>query len=98
MNDSKLRIGVIGASWWADAMYLPPLSVAKNCVVAGVCGRDSQKLKTFADRWDIPATFTDYRELISTGSLDAVVIATGNETHFPISMAALDAEKYLDAQ
>ena len=91
MNRSKLRIGVIGTSWWADAMYLPPLSLAKNCVIAAVCGRDSQRLNAFADRWSIPSTFTDYRELISAANLDAVVIATGNETHFPISMAAMDA-------
>ena len=37
MSD-KVRIGVIGTSWWADAMYLPALTAHPLADVRGVVG------------------------------------------------------------
>src|SRR5262249_61111457 len=42
-------------------------------------------------KYNIPAIFTDYREMIARGSLDALVISTPDDLHYPITMDALDA-------
>lgn len=88
---AKVRIGVIGSSWWADAMYLPPLANYEGVEVTAVCGRNRDRAQTFADRWQIPYVFTEYQALIDSGACDAVIIATINDTHYDISMAAIGA-------
>ena len=86
-----VRVGVVGTSWWADSMYLPALKQHPQAQVAAVCGRDYKRLQEFAARWEIPCTYTDYRSLIDRDDLDAIVIATANNSHYPIAMSALDA-------
>jgi predicted dehydrogenase len=86
----RLRIGVIGTSWWADAMYLPALERHAAADVVAVCGRDRGRLDAFADRWGVPHRFGDPLELIGSGEVDAVVISTPNDTHHPLSMAAIE--------
>jgi predicted dehydrogenase len=90
MSD-PLSIGLIGTSWWADAMYLPAIETHPGAKVTAICGRNPDKAQTMADRWDIPDVFTDYREMIEQASIDAVIIATINHTHHPMALAAIDA-------
>ena len=85
----KLNIGMVGTSWWADAMYLPALAKHPNCEVVAVSGRNRERAEAFAQLWNIPTAYTDYSEMIAQETLDAVVIATGNDSHYPITMAAL---------
>ena len=43
MSD-KVRIGVVGTSWWADAMYLPALTAPPLADVRGVVGHGRRTL------------------------------------------------------
>jgi len=86
-----VRVGIVGTSWWADSMYLPALKQHPQAEVAAVCGRDYERLQDFAERWSIPCTYTDYRHMIDDGEIDAVIIATINDSHYPITLYALDA-------
>lgn len=92
---SKIKIGIVGTSWWADAMYLPPLANYDRCEVVAACGRNRERAEAFAKRWEIPHVFTDYNDLIASGLCDALIIATANDTHHPIVMAALQANLHL---
>lgn len=86
-----VRVGIVGTSWWADSMYLPALRKHPQAEIVAVCGRDYQRLQDFADRWTIPCTYTDYRYMIDEAELDAIIIASSNDSHYPITMYALDA-------
>ncbi len=86
-----IKVGIVGTSWWADEMYLPALKNHPHGQIHAVCGRDADKTRQFAEKWDIPFFYTDYRELIAGGQVEALIVASVNETHYPISMAALDA-------
>ncbi len=44
-----------------------------------------------ARKFNVPAIYSDYREMIASAELDAVVIATPDDLHYPMAMAALDA-------
>jgi predicted dehydrogenase len=85
----SVKIGVIGTSWWADSMYLPALTAHPDASVMAVCGRNPERTADFARQWSIPQATTEVDELLD-GDLDAVVVATGNDSHEAITLAALD--------
>lgn len=85
-----VRVAVFGTSWWADAMYLPPISNHPRSEVVAVCGRNPETTAAFADAWNVPAWFTDADELFDRVALDAVVVATANDAHHPLAVKALD--------
>lgn len=90
-----VNVGIIGTSWWADAMYLPALATHPHGKVTAICGRNRQAAQEIADRWQIPQVFTDYDEMIARGGIDAVIVSTPNDTHHNIVMTALDARKHI---
>ncbi|HZS91719.1 MAG TPA: Gfo/Idh/MocA family oxidoreductase [Chloroflexota bacterium] len=89
-EDERIAVGIVGTSWWADAMYLPALATHPHARLAAVCGRDEQKARLIAARWNIPGVYAGYREMIERGGLDAVIVASANNTHYDITMAAVD--------
>ncbi len=86
-----LKIGIIGTSWWADAMYLPALAQHKDAHWHAICGRDATNAQAMAARWAIPQVHTDADTMIREGGLDAVVVASSNEMHYAHTIAALRA-------
>lgn len=90
MNE-KLRVGVIGTSWYADSVHLPLLQNHSQAKTAAICGRNRDRAEEMAQKYDIPNVYTDYRELIEKADLHAVVIAVPDDLHYPMTMDALDA-------
>src|SRR5262249_7888119 len=86
----KVRVGMIGTSYWADFM-LQWLTSHPQAVPAAVCGRNRSRAEEGAAKFGIPRVFTDYREMFAQGNLDAGIIATPDDEHYPMAMAALDA-------
>lgn len=86
----RLAVGIIGTSWWADAMYLPALTARPEAVVTAVCGRDPDRARTFASRWGVPHAFSDPIAMLDSGLLEAVVVATPNDTHHDLAAAAVE--------
>ena len=86
-----VKIGMVGTSWWADAMHLPALQAHPQAEITAICGRNAANAQKMAERWDIPQVYTDYRTMIDEGDLDAIVVSTANDTHYPITMKALEA-------
>ena len=86
----QIRVGIVGTSWWADAMYLPSLAGSKKAVVSACCGRNEERAKNLASNWNIPAVYTNWEKMFNEESLDAVIISTPNNTHCAISLAALE--------
>ena len=72
-------------------MYLPALQNHPLAQVVAVCGRDPARTQAFATRWNVPRSYTDYRAMLADGNLDALIVASTNDSHHPITMAALDA-------
>jgi predicted dehydrogenase len=51
---NKVRVGVVGTSWWADAMYLPALTGHPLADVRCAVGSRMDHTQEFARRWLIP--------------------------------------------
>ena len=87
----QVRIGVVGTSWWAELMYLPVLKRHPRAELVAVCGRGRERLDHVAGKYSIPQAFTDYQTMIERAGLDALIISTPDDLHYPIAMSALDA-------
>jgi len=86
-----VNVGVIGTSWWSELVFLPVLHQDKQANLIAVCGRNPRRAKEMAEKHDIPEVYTDYKEMIQQSNLDAIVIATPDDTHYAMVMASLDA-------
>lgn len=88
---STVRVGFLGTSWWTDAMYLPALATHPRAELAAVCGRRPEPAREMAQRWSIPAWYTDSDQMLAESDLDAVIVATTNDSHHQLCLAALTA-------
>ena len=92
---SSVRVGVIGTSWYADIAHLPRIASHLRAELAAVCGRDRARADEMAQKHGASRVFTDYRAMIAEGDLDAVIVSTPDDTHYPMTMAALGAGKHV---
>ena len=85
---SKVRIGIIGmgnmGKYHAD--YLLKGEVA-GAQLSAVCSTSPQKLEAYKDRAEI---FSDGVEMIKSGSIDAVLIATPHYQHTSLGICAFE--------
>jgi predicted dehydrogenase len=89
--DKSVRIGIIGTSWWVELMYVPSFTSHPAVRVVGVCGRNEKRAKEIAAKFGDAKVFTDYHQLIDSGDLDAIVIASPDDLHHEMAIAAIDA-------
>jgi predicted dehydrogenase len=89
--EHRVRVGMIGTSWYADRMHLPALKSHDRADLVAICGRNRARAEEMARKYGIPSVFTDYREMLQQADLDAVVVAVPDDQHYPMTMAALDA-------
>jgi predicted dehydrogenase len=85
-------IGVVGLNYWGP-------NLARNfddlADLTWLCDLDERHLTPSSARYPAARTTTDYGELLSDDSLDAVVIATPVPTHYGLAKQALEAGKHV---
>jgi predicted dehydrogenase len=86
-----VRVGIVGTGWWTETMYLPSLGSHPSARISALCGRDRERTAELAARAGGARAFGDFRALIGSGEVDAVVVATPDDLHHPITMAAIGA-------
>jgi predicted dehydrogenase len=86
----KIRIGVIGTSWWAEAMHLPSLASHPLATVAAITGRNGERAAALGQRFGVPAVFGDYRAMLAESRLDALVVVTPDDLHYEMTLAGLE--------
>lgn len=84
------KIGLVGTSWWSEAMYIP--AIKENIV--SICGRNIEKTKQLASKYNIKNSFSSYKELIDS-DIDGVIIASSTESHYEIAKYALLKGKHV---
>ena len=94
MNAGKVRVGLVGTGLIAQVMHLHYLAeLAGRYEVAAVCDLDAGRARACAERYGIPAVFTDWRDLLGH-PLDAVLVLTSG-SHAPIAEAAARAGRHV---
>ena len=99
MPKKDLNVGLIGygfmgrthsnaflqAGRFFDLSYRP--------VLKAVCGRNQQRTAKFAENWGYEAVESDWRRLVERKDIDMIDIASPNDTHAEIAIAAAQAGK-----
>ncbi len=91
MSKSKVRVGVIGTSGWTEFAYLANLREHDAGEVTALAGRNEARLAEVAAQFGIEHTFSNWRQMISSGLIDAVVVASPDQQHHEMVLAATAA-------
>ncbi len=62
-------------------------------VLKAVCARSAERVRGFAENWGYQSIETDWRTLVERKDIDLVDIASPNDTHAEIAIAAAKAGK-----
>src|SRR5439155_13393924 len=62
-------------------------------VLKAVCARNEPRVKAFASQWGYESVVTDWRNLVESRDIELIDIASPNDTHAEIAIAAAKAGK-----
>ena len=90
VKTKAIRVGVIGAGWWAGALHLPELKADPRVTIAAVSRLGRAELDRIQSAFGAEAGYEDYQEMLAREALDAVVIASPHTLHYQHASAALE--------
>lgn len=89
----KIRMGLIGFGGISKGVHVPGyLAHPDKVEITAVCDINPERLSEAKEKFGLSdsALFADYRELLNSRLVDAVDIATSNDSHVEIAMAAIE--------
>jgi len=95
----NVRLGIIGTGQIGQqhiSRYLgklPKLGPVPGAEIVALCDVDEAHVRGVAEEHGIGQVFTDFRELLAVGEIDAVDVCLHNNLHAPVTIAALEAGK-----
>src|SRR3954462_7173927 len=100
----KLSIGLVGYGFMgrthSNAFLQAPrfFDLPSQPVLKAVCARNADRVKAFASNWGYESIETDWRALVDRKDIDLVDIASPNDTHAEIAIAAARAGKMVTCE
>jgi predicted dehydrogenase len=95
----QLNVGLVGYGFMgrthSNAFLQAPrfFDVPYEPVLKAVCARTADRVKSFASNWGYESIESDWRTLVDRKDIDLVDIASPNDTHAEIAIAAARAGK-----
>jgi myo-inositol 2-dehydrogenase/D-chiro-inositol 1-dehydrogenase len=95
----NLNIGLIGYGFMgrthSNAFLQAPRFFDLGCkpVLKAVAARNAERVQKFAENWGYESYVTDWRDLVARKDIDVIDIASPNDTHHEIAIAAAKAGK-----
>jgi predicted dehydrogenase len=86
----KVRIGVIGAGWWATTAHIPALKSHSGAELVAVQSRERTKAERVARDFGVKHAFVRVEELLALPGLDGVIVSTTPNVHHLQAKAALE--------
>jgi predicted dehydrogenase len=91
-------VGIIGAGAWTVSRLLPGFQNVEDCEVTTVVNRNRTNAEKVAAQFGVPKVVNDWRELVESDQVDAVLIGTPPNLHKEMALAALAAGKHVLCQ
>ena len=85
----KVKIGIIGAGWWATEYHIPNLLRRDDVELTSVCKIETDELLFVKEKFGFKYASTDFKEMLELSPLDGVVVASPHFAHFENAKAAL---------
>src|SRR5215470_17320572 len=99
MTKKHLNIGLIGYGFMGRAHSNAFLQAGRffdlpySPTLKAVCARNAERAQSFAGNWGYESVETEWRKLIERKDIDLIDIASPNDTHAEIAIAAAQAGK-----
>lgn len=90
----KVRIGFVGVGQIAKS-HLKKYAEIPDAEVVAACDVDEKELASVCEKFKIPDSYTDFRELLKRDDIDAVDVCLHNNLHAPVTNEALQAGKHV---
>src|SRR5579859_2579864 len=91
----QIGVGIIGCGGIVLQNHLPGLALCPEAKVTALCDSNAQVLEKAVQQTGVKAAFANYQDLIALADVNAVIIATPNFLHAPISFAAIAVGKHV---
>jgi predicted dehydrogenase len=89
-----IHIAIVGTGNMA-ASHIQTFSGIKGCQIVAACDVDQASVAAFCREHDIPKAYTDLDLMLKDCPFDAVVNATPDKFHAPLSIKAVNAGKHV---
>jgi len=95
----KINVGMVGYGFMGRTHSNAFLKAANffdlpfKPVLKTICARNAERAKAFAANWGYESVETDWRKMVESPEIDLVDIASPNDTHLEIALAAAKAGK-----
>lgn len=89
MSNQTVRIGIAGCGWIAEKAHIPAFRCLEGVKICSLFDVDGYKAENISTKYHIRRIYDHYDEFLNSG-IDAVVIATPNDTHVEYSIRALE--------
>lgn len=90
-----LRIGIVGAGANTQLRHIPGFMAIDGVKITAVCNRTRKSSQRVADKYGIASVHSDWKELVHSDQVDAVLIGTWPNLHCPIAIESLAAGKHV---
>ena len=85
-----IGLGTLGTTHAENIIYNAP-----NAELIAVCSRRQEVLDEFNAKHNIKYSYNNFDEMLKNDELDAVLIVTSVNSHFPLVMKAIDADLHV---
>src|ERR1700712_5358190 len=95
---NKIRLGLIGASvtgTWSARSHLPAVQASPDMELTAVCTTKADSAEAPRQAYGARLAFDDYREMIASPEIDAVLVVVRVPSHYEPTRAALEAGKHV---
>lgn len=89
-----MNLALLGFGYWGKNLARN-IQNAKTCTFFGLAEGDEKRRDTFQNQYPSVKVFETAEEINQNDQIDAVVIATPVDTHYPLAKAALNAGKHV---
>jgi predicted dehydrogenase len=93
-QEEKVRIGVIGCGYWGPQL-IRNFATMPGAVLAAVADQREDRLEYVGQTYPQAQRFRSHLDLLSSDSVDAVVVCTPIHTHHDVARDALDSGRHV---
>jgi predicted dehydrogenase len=99
MGKKKIwKIAIVGCGDIAEHVYMAQMPKNERARVVACCDLKPERIALFAEKFDIPHTYTDIDELLAKEDFDILMDTASIQAHYGINIKALKAGKHLYSQ
>ena len=86
---APLKIAVAGVGSFSQRVLIPGLIESLEAELVAIFGPTAEKTEKYAREKGIARWFSDYERMLDEAQPEAVVVATPNDAHAPMALAAI---------